>query len=190
MTANKPRKLVLTADFRQLARDYFLRVLYHDNTHAIRLDVTMNVPQQYPYNPQLRLILWASGAGFAWIGIQRLSWGRLPTGFSLWFGLAPVVLAMLLVARRLTLNRSLLLNEDEMILPTGFLQTGTARIPYSSVQGVWRHYLPATVVLRVATERRTYEIVSMLLPDRESYLAIEEFLTAKARENTPSNGAG
>jgi hypothetical protein len=150
----------------------------------------MNIPHQYPYNPQPRLILWVSGAGLAWIGIQRLSWDRLPTGFSLWFGLVPVVLAMLLVIRRLMLNRSVLLNEDEMILPTGFLQTGTARIPYSSVQRVWRHYLPATIVLRVATERRTYEIVSMLLRDRESYLAIEEFLTAKTHENAPSNGSG
>jgi hypothetical protein len=150
----------------------------------------MNIPHRYPYNPQPRLILWVSGAGLAWIAIQRLSWGRLPTGFSLWFGLVPVVLAMLLVVRRVMGDRSVLLNEDEMILPTGFLQTGTSRILYSSIQRVWRHYLPATVVLRVATERRTHEIVSMLLPDSESYLAIERFLTAKAHENTRSGGSG
>jgi hypothetical protein len=35
----------------------------------------------------------------------------------------------------------------------------------------------------VATEKHTFEIVSMLLPDNKSYRALEEFLSLKAHEN-------
>ena len=86
-------------------------------------------------------------------------------------------------------DRRLLLNKDEMVLPTGLLQRGAARIAYASIEGVWRHYLPATVVLRVATEKCIFEIVSVLLPDNESfYRALEEFLNLKAQENAANKG--
>ena len=98
------------------------------------------------------------------------------------------MLALLLGVRRVAFDRRLLLDNDEMILPTGFLQTRTSRIAYASIKRVWRHYLPATVVLRVATEKRTYEIMSTLFPDNESYLALEEFLNLKAQENATNKG--
>jgi hypothetical protein len=148
----------------------------------------MQLPHEYPYNPRPRLILLVSGTGLLWIGVQRLSWGHTPTGFNLWFGLLPIMLALLVGVRRVTFDRRLLLDKEEMVLPTGFFQTGTARIAYTSIVGVWRHYLPATVVLRVATEKRTFEIVSMLLPDNESYRALEEFLNQKAQENAANKG--
>jgi hypothetical protein len=143
----------------------------------------MKLPHEYPYNPRVRLILLVAGVGLLWIGIQRLSWGRMPTGFSLWFGLVPIFLAILLGIRGVSSDRRLVLDEDEILLPTGFLQRGTERIAYSNIQRVWRQYLPATVVLRVATEERTFEIASVLLPDNESYRALETFLIQKTREN-------
>jgi hypothetical protein len=112
----------------------------------------------------------------------------MPTGFSLWFGLLLVMLALLLGMRRVAFDRRLLLDKDEMILPTGPLQTGSARIAYASIERVWRHYLPLTVVLRVATKKRTFDIVSTLLPDNESYRALEEFLNLKAQENAADKG--
>ena len=143
----------------------------------------MELPREYPYNPRPRLIFLVSGIGPLWIGVQRISCGRMPTGFSLWFGLLPITLALLLVVRRVAFERRLQLDKDEMVLPTGFLQTGAARIQYTSLKCVWRHYLPATVVLRLATEKRIFEVVSVLLPDDESYRAIEEFLKLKAEQN-------
>jgi hypothetical protein len=143
----------------------------------------MELPHQYPYNPRPRIIFLLSGVGLLWIGVQRLSGGRMPTGFSLWFGLVPIALALLLGLRRLLFDRRLLLDNDGMILPTGLLQTGTARIDYTSIERVWRHYLSATVILRVATEKHIFEIVSVLLPDNTSYLTLEEFLSLKAQEN-------
>jgi hypothetical protein len=150
----------------------------------------MELPREFPYNPRPRLILLVSGVGLLWIGVQWLSWGRIPTGFGLWFGLVPIMLAVLLGVRRSALDRRLLLNQDEMILPTGFLQTGTARIEYGSIKRVRRHYLPAAVVLRVATEKRTFEIVSVLLPENDSFRALEEFLNLKAQQNVARTGIG
>lgn len=143
----------------------------------------MKLPREYSYNPRLRLIFLVSGGGLLWIGVQRLSWGRMPTGFGLWFGLVPIILAVLLWVRRAAFDCRLLLDKDGIILPTGFLQTKTARIEYASIKRVWRHYLPATVVLRVATEKRTFEIVSLLLPENDSYLALDGFLNLKAQQN-------
>src|SRR5262249_30668353 len=119
-----------------------------------------------------------------WIAVQRLSWGRMPTGFGLWFGLLPIAMALTLGVRRISGERHLLLDKDSMVLPRGLFQMRTARIEYTSIKAAWRHYLPWTVVLRVATEKRTFEIVSTLLPDNESYRALEEFLNRKALENT------
>jgi hypothetical protein len=144
----------------------------------------MEPPHQYPYNPRLRLILLVFGCGPLWIAVQWLSRGNMPTGFSLWFGLIPIALALMVGARRILVERYLLLDNDSMVLPIGLFQMRTARIEYTSIKRVWRHYLPfKAVVLRVATEKHTFEIVSMLLPDNESYRALEEFLSLKAHEN-------
>src|SRR5579863_3251929 len=82
----------------------------------------MNLPAQYSYNPQPLLIFWNLGAGSAWIVVHILSWGQMPHGFNLWFGLLPIILGLLLGARRVTVARYLLLDRDQLILPTGFLQ--------------------------------------------------------------------
>jgi hypothetical protein len=104
--------------------------------------------------------------------------------FSLWFGFIPIALASMVGARRILVERYLLLDNDSMVLPTGLFQMRTARIEYTSIKRVWRHCLPfKAVVLRVATEKHTFEIVSMLLPDNKSYRALEEFLSLKAHEN-------
>jgi hypothetical protein len=143
----------------------------------------MELPHQYPYNPRLRLVLFVLGTGLLWIVVQWLSWGRLPTGFSLWFALVPITLAVILAVRRISVERYLLLDNDCMVLPTGLFQKGTTRIPHSSIVRIWRHYLPMTVVLRVATQKRTFNIVSVVMPDNESYRALEGFLIVKAQEN-------
>jgi hypothetical protein len=150
----------------------------------------MELPYQYPYNSRPRLIPLVFGSGLLWIAIQWLSWGYMPTRFSLWFGLIPVALVLMVSVRRISVERFLLLDNDSMILPTGLFQIRTAPVEYASIKRVWRHYLPfATVVLRVGTEKRTFEIVSVLLPDNESFRAVEEFLSLKAHENAARKAA-
>jgi hypothetical protein len=149
----------------------------------------MDLPHRYSYNPRPRLILFVSEAGLLWIGMGWFSLGRIPTGIGLWLGIVLVILALLLAVRRVSFDRRVLLEQGEMILPTGPLQIRTAHIPYSDIQRVWRHnLLPGAVVLRIATEKHTFEIVSFLLPNAASYCAIEDFLSLKARENA-ANGA-
>jgi len=148
------------------------------------------LPHEYSYNLRARAILLISGAGLLWIGVQRLSFGRMPTGFRLWFGLVPILLALLLGIRRVSFHCRLLLDKDEMILPTGFFQRDSTRVAYASIERVWRHYLPITVVLRIATAARTFQIASVLLPDDESYRALEAFINQKVQENTAKKGVG
>src|SRR5215469_7762622 len=131
----------------------------------------MVLPHQYPYNLRPRFILCIFGSGLLWIAVQWLSWGHMPSGFSLWFGFIPIALALIVGVRSSLFKRYLLLDNDGMVLPTGPLQMGTARVEYVSIKRVWRHYLPFTVTLRVATENRNFEILSTLLPDNESYRA-------------------
>lgn len=150
----------------------------------------MDLPRRYSYNPRLRLILSTVGAGAVWIVLQRLSCGRIPYGFSLWFGLLPIALGLLLAVRRAKAYRYLLLDRDELLLPTGFLQTRITRIPYISIERVSRIYLPGTAVLRLATKNGRFEIASTLLPDSESYLAVEKFLNVRARENIANQTRG
>jgi hypothetical protein len=96
-------------------------------------------------------------------------------------------LACIVGVRRIWVAHNLLLDNDTMVLPTRPFQMRTAKIPYTSIKRVWRQFLPLTVVLRVATENQTFEILSTLLPDNESYRAVEEFLVQKALENTRSD---
>jgi hypothetical protein len=77
--------------------------------------MVMDLPHQYPYNPRPRFILGVAGAGLLWIVVLRLSWGRLLTGFGLWFGLVPIILALVLAVRRASLDRRVLLDIDEMV---------------------------------------------------------------------------
>ena len=93
--------------------------------------MVMDVPHQYPYNPRPRLIVVVAGAGLIWIVMGRLSLGRMPTGFALWFGVVPIILAAVLAVRRALLDRPLLLDIGEVVLPTGLLQMGTVRVPAS-----------------------------------------------------------
>jgi hypothetical protein len=148
----------------------------------------MEVPHQYPYNPRLWSILLFFGSGFLWIALDWLPWRHIPTGFRLWeslIGLIPIALALIIGTRRILIKRYLLLGHDSMVIPIGPFQMRTAKIEYTSLRHVWRHYLPYyTFVLWVATEMGTFKIVPGFLPDNESYCDLEEFLNRKALENT------
>jgi hypothetical protein len=154
----------------------------------------MEVPHQYPYNPALRLILVLFGSGFMWIAADwlpywLLPWEHIPSGFRLWeslIGLIPIALALILGVRRIWAEHYLLLDNDSMVLPIGLFQMRMAKIEYTSIRGVWRHYGPrwGTLVLRIETERQTFKVMPDFLPDNESYEALEQFLNRKALENT------
>ena len=154
----------------------------------------MEVPHQYPYNPPLRFILLSFGSGFLWIAVDWFPYwlprGHIPTGFSLWFsliGLIPIALAIIVGVRRIWVEHYLLLDNDSMVVPIGLFAMRTAKIEYTRIRRVWRHYVRPyeyTFVLKVATEEQAFKILPAFLPDNESYRALEEFLNRKLLENT------
>jgi hypothetical protein len=144
----------------------------------------MSTSQAYSYTPKMRLILLLFGSGLAWLVLQSVICGCIPRSIGiLAFGLAPISGGLLLTVRRLAFDRSLVLEAEELILPTGFLRLRVTRIPYDTVERVWRFTLLGMAVICVKTKIGKFEIPSTMLPDAESYLAVEEFLIARAEQN-------
>jgi hypothetical protein len=149
----------------------------------------MEAPHQYPYNPPVWLILLSFGSGFAWMAVDWLPLGHAPTGFKLWFsliGLIPVVWSLILGVRWISAERYLLLDRDSMVLPIGWLAIRTAKIEYTRIKRVWRHYVRPyehTYVLKVATEEQAFTILPAFLPDQKSRRGLEEFLNRRLLEN-------
>ena len=150
----------------------------------------MNLPQEYPYNPRLFVIIWCIGAGAAWIAIVWYLSDHRARLASLSIGLVVILMGLLVTARRLTMNRRLILDEDALVLPTGFLQMWTTRILYKDMEAVWQTFLPNTGVIRISTKDRKFQIVSTLLPDNKTYRDLREFLYSKAQENQSPSGPG
>jgi hypothetical protein len=150
----------------------------------------MEVPHRYPYNPPVWFIPVLFGSGFLWMASDWLPWGTIPTGFSLWFsviGLIPIAWSFIFAGYRIWIERYLLLDHDSIVLPIAPLAKRTAKIEYTNIRRVWRHYVRPNeyrFVLKVATEERVFTILPAFLPDNESYLALEEFLNRKLLENT------
>jgi hypothetical protein len=134
----------------------------------------MHLPRRYSYDPQWRLIVFVLVASAALLGLVAIQWVSFRVGIAL--GGALMVLALLLIVRRLALRRFVELGPDALSLPTGFLQSHTTRIPYSDITRAWEIGLPLTVVLCIATDERRFDIPSTLLPDTESYVALRDFI--------------
>jgi hypothetical protein len=142
----------------------------------------MSLPRRYSYNPKVWLLVSTSGAGVAWIAVAALLCGCKPNMFSLSFGLLPIILGLLLTVRRLAFKRYLVLVSDALMLPTGFLRVRTARIPYVNIERVWQIRLLWMAVLCVGTKHGKFEIVSGLLPEPGSYVAVGDFLNSRVQD--------
>lgn len=172
-------------------RDNHCRAIHKRSRLSIqqhRTEVPVNLPREYPYNPRSSLIVWCVCAGAAWIVLDWFESGHRPNVASLSFGLVSILMGLLVAARRLAINRCLILEEDALVLPTGFLQMWTARILYKDMDAVWQTYLPLAGVIRISTRNRKFQIVSILLPDNPSYIELREFLYSQAHENRASSG--
>ena len=153
----------------------------------------MEAPRQYPYNPPVWLILLFSGSGFLWMANDWFPYWFMgkhpPAGFRFWnslIGVIPIAVGFVLGVLRISFENYLLLDDDSIVLPRGLFQMRRARIKYTSIRRVWRHYIRPyeyRFVLKVATEERTVSILPTFLPNDESCSALEEFLNGKLLEN-------
>lgn len=144
----------------------------------------MKLPRRYPYSPRLWLLVLNLGAGVGWIAVVALICGCRPNTISLSLGLVLIVLGLLLAVRRLAFNCYLVLESDALMLPTGFLRVRTTRIPYMNIERVWQIHLPWMAVLCVGTKQGKFEVLSGMLPETRSYVAIGEFLNSRVQNSS------
>jgi hypothetical protein len=96
------------------------------------------------------------------------------------------MLGLLLTVRRLAFKSYLVLDSDALILPTGFLRVRTRRILYISIERIWQAHLPWMAVLCLGTKQGKFEVISGMLPEAGSYVAIGEFLASRAQGSSKS----
>jgi hypothetical protein len=151
-----------------------------------------------PYEPataiflqsEIWLIILPIGAGLVWIALEGLECGCMPHGISSFLlGLLPIAVGSLLTVRRLAFHSYLLLDRDAFILPTGLLRVRTTQIPYIGIERVWQTRLPWMAVLCVATKGGKFEVLSGMLPDTSSYIAVGNFLNSRAQDNLKNASA-
>jgi hypothetical protein len=77
-------------------------------------------------------------------------------------------LGVLTTLRRYAFPRSLVLDEEGVWLPSGFMRINVRRVVFAEISAVWEAALPFTAVLCFRCHGKTFEVLSILLPDSES----------------------
>src|SRR5437899_3117307 len=137
----------------------------------------MDLPRQFTYGPQWRLIFCFLVAGIALLLLVRVHMVSFGVGVGL--GIMALGFALAGTLRRLVFPRSLELGQETLSVCTGFVQARVTRITYADVEQFWEVKIGRMTVLKLRTKGRTIEIVSTLLPDMASYLAVRDFLESR-----------
>ncbi len=147
----------------------------------------MELPRRYSYNPRWRVIVACTlflGACSAFMaykaanntvgliinGIITLG----PSGATVFYwaisalGAGFVLLAVLLIARRIASPQIVELGTDALYLPHGRLQRQTSRIAYSEIQGLAEVRISGQIFLYVTAGGLRYTITASLFPDTDS----------------------
>jgi hypothetical protein len=91
-----------------------------------------------------------------------------------------VVLAFIVVRRRLVFPGVLELAEDTVLLPHGFPRTRITRISYADIIRMSERGVGGQGSLHMVTARGSFEIAASHLPDIESYHAVRDFTCSRA----------
>jgi hypothetical protein len=138
----------------------------------------MDLPRRYPYDPQWRLVLFTLAAGAPLVALGTMRRPSLQVALVLESPF--IVLAVLLALRRLVFRRFIELQPDAMLLPTGFLNVCTTRIPYAEIADV----LSNSSVLWIETEKGVHWIRTLWLPELGSFSALRGFLLTYSRQDS------
>jgi len=138
----------------------------------------MKAPAQYRYDPRWELVV------FCWTGAASLPIVVLAGYFPGVLGIAASVLfaglGLLITLRRYAFPRSLVLDEEGVWLPSGFMRMNVRRVVFAETSAVWEAFLPfRTAVLCLRCHGKTFEVHSTLLPDSESYQAIGQYICSR-----------
>lgn len=145
---------------------------------------TMRLPAEIPYNPRAKLILLMLAIGpLLWI-LSFIS--SLPPKLALLGSLIAGALAVAVGIRRLLLKRSLTLRENDMVIPTGFMQLRSTTVAYAQLSELREypfphmHQLPYVHNITFRNGEKTIQLSSILMPDDETYLEVCHFLAERA----------
>jgi len=147
----------------------------------------MNLPTEFPYNPKWRTMT-AIAIFFGLCGAVLMSMAFRPRhalAEELFFGsLAAlssllVIFAIALMARRLFVPKALRAEEAALVLPHGFFQRHTTRIPYVEIEHLGQVQLGGNQFLEMIWRGRKYTLTSALLPSLGSFEEIKAIIVAK-----------
>jgi uncharacterized membrane protein (UPF0136 family) len=135
-------------------------------------------PRSIPYNPSLRGIAAFCALGIGIGVVNALSWIQSPL-----FGVGAgslIAISAILMLRRSRWGRSLVVTENAMMVPSGFLRLRPRPIRFASIQRVWVTRILWTDILRVRTTEGDVEIQDMYLPEPKMLCELKEFLESFA----------
>jgi hypothetical protein len=141
----------------------------------------MDLPARYPYDPRWQIVamLWTFVASLT---IASFVLGVcLPRALGIALNLLAVfvILGLLSTLRRYAFPRHLVVDEEAVWLPSGFLRLNVRRVVFAEITDVWEAFFPLTVALCLRSQGKTHEVVSTLLPDHEAYLEVAEYIYSR-----------
>lgn len=134
----------------------------------------MTLPIRYSCDPPWWIIIWNTIAAIAVLVLLAVGWLALTPGMTVASVL--ILLVLLLVFRRIAYKKYVELSDDTLILPAGFLQLQTNRIPYSTIDRVWESHWAFGPVLYLSANKRKYEIPCGIRLERSAYVSVRDFL--------------
>jgi hypothetical protein len=138
----------------------------------------MKVPARYRYDPRWQLValLGTCAAGFPIVVLT----GYFPRALGIAASLLFAGLGVLITLRRYAFPRSLVLDEEGVWIPSGFMRMNARRVVFAETSAVWEAFLPfRTVVLCLRCHGKTFEVHSTFLQDSESYQAIGQYICSR-----------
>ena len=89
-------------------------------------------------------------------------------------------LGVLIMLRRYAFPRSLVLDQEGVWIPSGFMRMNVRRVLFAETSAVWEAFLPfRTAVLCLRCHGKTFEVHSTFLPDSESYQGIDRHICSR-----------
>ena len=132
-----------------------------------------------PYDPSFKAIGLFWGLSLVLAGMQLVPWLRAPF---YWVGaILFCTVSALLFLRRTLWSRHLVLTNDSVIVPSGFLRLRPRRLLLADIQQVRVFWLYWTAVLRVRSSEETVEIQDFYLPDVASFYELTRLFDSHLR---------
>jgi hypothetical protein len=137
----------------------------------------MNAPARYQYDPRWEVIAFmcSLAMGLPFLVLVSL----FPRTLGIAAGLIFAGFSVILTLRRQLFPRALVLDEEGVWIPSGFLRMKVRHVLFAEISDVWEVFLPRTVVLCLRCRGKTYEVYSLFLQDRVSYLAVSGFICSR-----------